>query len=1204
MKKCYSLVTILFFALQLLVPTQLEAQCNAPVELSAANVSQTTAYLHLNTTTANSLLYNIRYHISGTATWTVLEHVGLPYQLGNLVCGSTYEWQAQLICTNSAGTTLSDWSSSSTFATLACTTTPCNAPTGLSATNITQTGASLYLSPTSGNTGTFHIRYHVANTTTWTVLENVTLPYQLGNLTCGTTYEWQVRLVCPTGSGTTTVSPISAAGTFTTLACNPEPCNTPTGLTAGSVSQTGANLYLTPTSTNTGTFNIRYHAGTSTTWTVIERVTLPYQLGNLTCGTTYEWQVQRICTSSSASATTTTLSDWSTGGAFTTLACTTAPCNAPIGLSVTNVSQTGAYLYLSPTSGNAGFFNIRYHAANVATWTAVEHVTLPYQLGNLTCGTTYEWQAQLICTNSATGATTVSPWSTAGTFTTLACTTEPCNAPTGLTAGSVSQTGANLYLTPTSTNTGTFNIRYHAGTSTTWTVIERVTLPYQLGNLTCGTTYEWQVRRICASPAGSTTITLSDWSTSGTFTTLACTPEPCNTPTGLTATNVSQTGANLYLTPTSSNTGTFNIRYHVGTSTTWTVLEHVTLPYQLGNLTCGTNYEWQVRRICTSPAGTITLSDWSTAGTFTTLACTPEPCNTPTGLTVGSVSQTGANLYLTPTSSNTGTFNIRYHAGTTATWTVLEHVTLPYQLGNLTCGTTYEWQIRRVCTSSSAGTTTLSDWSTAGTFTTLACTTAPCNAPTGLTATNVSQTGAYLYLSPTSGNAGVFNIRYHAANATTWTAIEHVTLPYQLGNLTCGTTYEWQVQLICPNATGATTTTVSPWSTGGTFTTLACTTEPCNTPTGLTAISVSQTGANLYLTPTSSNTGTFNIRYHAGASTTWTVVERVTLPYQLGNLNCGTTYEWQVRRVCTSSSAGTTTTTLSDWSTAGTFTTLACTTAPCNAPIGLSATNVSQTGAYLYLSPTSGNAGVFNIRYHAANATTWTAVEHVTLPYQLGNLTCGTTYEWQAQLICMDPLTGAPISTVSPWSVGGTFTTLPCTATGCGVPTELRATNINQTSAVLHWNPVPGAVAYIVRYKRANNTALDFISVTSTTNSITLNNLTAGSNYIWQVQAVCSTTVAGLSAFSAMATFVTPSVTVFPNPANRYVNVSLWLPSPTKVYIVLRDSYGQAVYSFASLMSDGNNIIEIDTSSLSTGLYILTVQTEFYTTTKKVVVGR
>ena len=75
MKKCYSLITVLVFAFQLLVPNQLKAQCNAPTGLSATNVSQTGVYLYLYPTSTNTGTFNIHYHSGTNTTWTTIEHV-------------------------------------------------------------------------------------------------------------------------------------------------------------------------------------------------------------------------------------------------------------------------------------------------------------------------------------------------------------------------------------------------------------------------------------------------------------------------------------------------------------------------------------------------------------------------------------------------------------------------------------------------------------------------------------------------------------------------------------------------------------------------------------------------------------------------------------------------------------------------------------------------------------------------------------------------------------------------------------------------------------------------------------------------------------------------------------------------------------------------------------------------------------------------
>ena len=476
-----------------------------------------------------------------------------------------------------------------------------------------------------------------------------------------------------------------------------------------------------------------------------------------------------------------------------------------------------------------------------------------------------------------------------------------------------------------------------------------------------------------------------------------------------------------------------------------------------------------------------------------------------------------------------------------------------------------------------------------------------CVAPVGLTSTNVSQTGAYLYLSPTSTNTGTFNLQYHISGTTTWTSVNTITMPYQLANLTCGTSYEWKLQQICiASPSGTTNTILSAWSTGSTFTTLACT-PTCNAPVGLSTTNVSQTGAVLNWTPTTTVANSYNIHYHAANSTVWTTVNNISMPYQLGNLTCGTAYEWQVQQICSASPAGTSNVILSAWSTGSSFSTLACTPV-CNAPTGLTSTNVSQTGAYLYLSPTATNTGTFNLHYHISGATTWTTVNNVSLPYQLSNLNCGTSYEWQVQQICSASPAGTSNVILSAWSTGSAFSTLACTPT-CNAPVGLSTTNVIQTGAVLNWTAVSGAYAYIIRYKRANISSANYTTLTSSATSLSITGLTAGSYYVWQVQAVCANspiTSVNNNSWSANATFATPNVLVSPNPANQTFSVSFWADQITNTDVELRDSYGQLVTSQNDMSVLGYNTINIDTTSFSEGLYFITVQNNSDTFISKV----
>jgi hypothetical protein len=85
------------------------------------------------------------------------------------------------------------------------------------------------------------------------------------------------------------------------------------------------------------------------------------------------------------------------------------------------------------------------------------------------------------------------------------------------------------------------------------------------------------------------------------------------------------------------------------------------------------------------------------------------------------------------------------------------------------------------------------------------------------------------------------------------------------------------------------------------------------------------------------------------------------------------------------------------------------------------------------------------------------------------------------------------------------------------VPTSLSTTNLSGTTATLNWAPASGATTYYVQYRESASTNWTQHSSTTGT-SINLTNLTANTNYNWQVRSNCSD-------FSAESTFATTGTT-------------------------------------------------------------------------------
>ncbi|HND90043.1 MAG TPA: T9SS type A sorting domain-containing protein, partial [Saprospiraceae bacterium] len=89
--------------------------------------------------------------------------------------------------------------------------TNCGTPSGLAATNITQTSATLGWAAVSGATS-YNLQWKLGSSSTWTTVSGLTTTsYALSGLSASTTYNYQVQAVCSAGAGN-----YSAAASFTT----------------------------------------------------------------------------------------------------------------------------------------------------------------------------------------------------------------------------------------------------------------------------------------------------------------------------------------------------------------------------------------------------------------------------------------------------------------------------------------------------------------------------------------------------------------------------------------------------------------------------------------------------------------------------------------------------------------------------------------------------------------------------------------------------------------------------------------------------------------------------------------------------------------------------------------------------------------------------------------------------------------------------
>jgi phosphatidylserine/phosphatidylglycerophosphate/cardiolipin synthase-like enzyme len=659
------------------------------------------------------------------------------------------------------------------------------------------------------------------------------------------TYTWGTIPVQTTATATGL-----AAGTYTFTVTDANTCTatgtatigvvSPAGLSASGITSSGAVVHWSAVA-GASSYNIRYRVSGTSTWTTVSATVDSITLTGLAYATTYEFQVQAVCSGSIASA-------FSGSGTFTTLSCL-----YPSGISATSITTSSALISWTAVSGATGY-TLGYRISGTSTWTTVPVSGTSYTLTGLTPSTIYQYDVQTTCIGGGTSA-----YSSVNTFTTTA--TVACGTPVGLSATTITSSTAVISWTAV-TGATSYTLQYKTAAGLTWTSVTTTSPTYTLTGLAFATTYQYKVAAVC--PSGT-----SSYSAVSSFTTLTCL-----IPSGITVSSVTTTSALISWTAVSGATA-YTVGYRVTGTSTWhdTVVTGTSL--LVFGLTPGTSYDYDVQSTCAG-GGT---STWSSVNTFTTATATG--CSVPSGLTATSASSTSEILSWSAVTGAIGYHIIYRTTGgiTTPPWTYITSSTNSVTLSGLTSPATYTYEVMAICSAADS-----SAYSSAGTFATITCVT-----PTGLTAAAVSTGTATISWTAVSGATG-YNLNYRITGTTSWTTVAVTGSSYTLTGLAAGTTYDIEVQTVCSG------TSTSLFSSIGSFTTL---TASCGLPTGLSAASITTSSATLSWTAVT-GAASYHVQYRPVGSTAWTVITATTNTIAISGLVASTTYEFQVQTVCLS----------------------------------------------------------------------------------------------------------------------------------------------------------------------------------------------------------------------------------------------------------------------------------------------------------------
>ena len=373
----------------------------------------------------------------------------------------------------------------------------CNAPTGVTASDITTNSAMINLA-----TGAGPYQYYISTTNsapTGAGVDTAWAPIALTQLLPATTYYFWIRSNC---NGTfSTWTPVL---TFTTLGAT---CAQPTNVVVNNVSQTTATVTFTPaTPAPSGYEYVVSTSATEPTGTGNAVSGSPINLTSLMANTTYYVFIRSVCTGSVNSV-------WTTAVSFTTLA--NATCAQPTNVVVNNITQTTATVTFTPaTPAPSGYEYVVSTSAAEPTAAGTTATGSPINLTTLEPGTTYYVFIRSVCTGSVNSA-----WTPAVSFTTLA--DQSCNPVVGLDTLNVSSTGTDI--TFTDPNTGSTGYTYYINTTNTMpaTGVDFAAIPANITGLTPNTTYYVWVSVICANGQSNTVGPIS-------FTTDTASSETCD----------------------------------------------------------------------------------------------------------------------------------------------------------------------------------------------------------------------------------------------------------------------------------------------------------------------------------------------------------------------------------------------------------------------------------------------------------------------------------------------------------------------------------------------------------------------------------------------------------------------------------------------------------------------------------------------------
>ena len=173
-------------------------------------------------------------------------------------------------------------------------------------------------------------------------------------------------------------------------------------------------------------------------------------------------------------------------------------CDAPTNLRVSNVGTTTARLAINPASG-ANNYTYQFRVKGTSQWSSFDRTQSSTDVQGLRSNTTYQWQVRTNCDSKNSSFVRGPEFKTTGG---TPPPPEACNAPTRPRASNLRPTSCDFSWQAVDGATSyDYRIRVKGGSR--WFTFSVGRTNIGIRGMTPGTTYQWQIRTVCADGTSS-----------------------------------------------------------------------------------------------------------------------------------------------------------------------------------------------------------------------------------------------------------------------------------------------------------------------------------------------------------------------------------------------------------------------------------------------------------------------------------------------------------------------------------------------------------------------------------------------------------------------------------------------------------------------------------------------------------------------------